>query len=391
MQSWSGNPLTRSGDKKDTEFVQNAKKGAAYVAVTTGGALLTTKCSRLPEAIEVRRPLFGAPDGSFDYRLVWLPAAVIDKAADSHAERILLGTAGDSFGVCLGPALWAVSVSGTFLDTLQKQHPSSVQDWQWQKGRELLGHMRKAELAVAGQALALVSWHSKNRFSPVNGLPTEAIEAGAKRADQQGKTRVYPRVDPVAIFAIISPDNQHILLGRSARFKKQGRQGFFSCLAGFIEPCEGVEEAVRREAHEEASVEVGVVQLELTQPWPIGRAGSCELMIGCFAQAVGRPGELPRAAPNDGELAEAVWFSRAQATAMLKRSLEGVRDGGVDVDEAVVPGDYAIAHHLIHRWAVEGFSFKTVAAGTNVATGGWVAAGAGLGAAITCGLFMAYL
>ena len=96
---------------------------------------------------------------------------------------------------------------------------------------------------------------------------------------------------------------------------------------------------MRREAWEEAGVRVGPVQLSHSQPWPIGRAGACELMIGCFAQAISQDGSLPEPKALDGELAEVAWFSRAQALAMIARAQAGIKDGGATREEAVVPGE----------------------------------------------------
>ena len=170
-----------------------------------------------------------------------------------------------------------------------------------------------------------------------------------------------------------------MLLGKSARFARLGRQGFFSCLAGFVEQAEAVEETVRREAMEEAGLLVGEVRLFASQPWPIGRAGACELMIGAFAQAkprvpcagtqtgvagsarvdsAGNLPELPPVAPLDGELVEVRWFSRDDVRLMIGRADRGVVDGSGSGQE-VVPGDYAIAYHLLKAWAIDGFTFET--------------------------------
>lgn len=74
----------------------------------------------------------------------------------------------------------------------------------------------------------------------------------------------YPRTDPTVIMAIVSPDGEGILLGRQKKWPK----GFYSCLAGFLEPGESLEEAVRREIHEESGVGVGKVTYHSSQPWP---------------------------------------------------------------------------------------------------------------------------
>jgi NAD+ diphosphatase len=119
----------------------------------------------------------------------------------------------------------------------------------------------------------------------------------------------------------------HCLLGRNKRFAG----GHYSTLAGFIEPGETIEEAVRREAYEEVRVRVGDVRYFASQPWPFPSS----LMIGCFAQALSREIEV-----DGNEILVAHWFGRAE----VKRMLEGAH-------EVKLPRRDAIAFHLIRNWA----------------------------------------
>jgi|SRR5579863_584753 len=108
----------------------------------------------------------------------------------------------------------------------------------------------------------------------------------------------------------------------------------FSALAGFVEPGETIEEAVRRELMEEASLKVGDVTYYATQPWPFPSS----LMIGCFAQAASRD-----ARADENELAEVRWIERRIARELIEgKQRDGIR----------LPPPIAIAHHLIKTWAL---------------------------------------
>jgi NAD+ diphosphatase len=137
----------------------------------------------------------------------------------------------------------------------------------------------------------------------------------------------FPRTDPVVIMLAI--DGERCLLGRQARFAP----AMYSCLAGFVEPGETIEDAVRRETAEEAGIAVGRVRYHASQPWPFPSS----LMIGCHAEAISR--DIVR---DEAELEACRWFGRAEVQAML---------AGLHPDGLKCPPDIAIAHHLIKAWA----------------------------------------
>jgi NAD+ diphosphatase len=143
------------------------------------------------------------------------------------------------------------------------------------------------------------------------------------------------------ISAVISSDKTKILLGKMKKMPSY----FYSCLSGFIEPCESIQEAVRREVFEESGVRIGKVQVIDSQPWPIGRGGTCELMIGCIAEAI-----TEDICIRDDEVEDVRWFSRIEALDMIESATS--REGFVPSDirtnpKPFVPGPYAIAYHLI--------------------------------------------
>lgn len=199
------------------------------------------------------------------------------------------------------------------------------------------------DLAISGLALALCVWHNNNRYSGLTGEKTESIECGMKRCVMKsGETvisKVYPRVDPVMIACVISPCKTKALLGKMRRMPNN----FYSCLSGFIEPCESIQEAVRREVWEESGVHVGAVEIIDSQPWPLGRGGGCELMIGCIAFA-----ETYEIVITEEEVEDVRWFDLETLKAMVEDSVEmkGFRGRA----SPFIPGPYAIAHHLIKHF-----------------------------------------
>jgi NAD+ diphosphatase len=200
------------------------------------------------------------------------------------------------------------------------------------------------ELAIVGQALAMAAWHNSNVYDGKLGLPTYPIECGMKRRCSPTSHKVYPRIDPAAISLVISPDQKQFLLGRMRSMPPN----FYSCLSGYIEPCESVAEAVTREVHEESGIFVHRVSLIDSQPWPIGRGGSCELMLGCIAYA--RTWEI---IITEEEVADVRWFSLEDARRLVAESLnqEGLPlDTRSQQNKVFIPGPYALAHHLIKKF-----------------------------------------
>ncbi|GMQ06922.1 hypothetical protein CsSME_00051334 [Camellia sinensis var. sinensis] len=140
------------------------------------------------------------------------------------------------------------------------------------------------DLAVAGHARALLEWRNISRFCGHCGEKTVPKEAGRRKqcSNELCKKRIYPRVDPVVIMLVIDKENDRALLSKQSRFVPR----MWSCLAGFIEPGESLEEAVRRETWEETGIEVGEVKYHSSQPWPVGpNSMPCQLMVGFFAYA----------------------------------------------------------------------------------------------------------
>jgi NAD+ diphosphatase len=184
-------------------------------------------------------------------------------------------------------------------------------------------------LGEIAQASALLSWHQGCKFCGTCGAATRPESAGYKRVCTACGKEHFPRTDPVTIMLITYKN--HCFLARSARFPEK----MVSCLAGFIEPGETIEEAVRRETLEEAGLRTGKVSYVASQPWPFPHS----LMIGCVAEA-----EHDDFVLEADELESGGWFSRADVRAMI----EGTHPLGMQV-----PPFGAIAHFLIAGWANE--------------------------------------
>ncbi len=173
---------------------------------------------------------------------------------------------------------------------------------------------------------ALGTWHGRHRFCANCGQETHARDGGWRRECPACGAQHFPRTDPVVIMLTALGDR--CLLGRQPQFAP----GMWSALAGFVEPGETLEEAVRREILEEAGVRVGAVRYHACQPWPFPMS----LMIGCLAEA-----ESETLVVDRNELEDARWFTRAETATMLARSHpEGL----------FTPPPVAIAHHLIRAF-----------------------------------------
>jgi NAD+ diphosphatase len=191
--------------------------------------------------------------------------------------------------------------------------------------REAATELPAEEAALAAYAGSLLAWHRRHRFCANCGKPTRHADGGHERHCEHCDAHHFPRTDPVVIVRVV--DGERLLLGRQASWPERR----FSVLAGFVEPGETLEEAVRREVREESSVELGEVGYVASQPWPFPSS----LMIGFHAVANG--GAEPR--PRDGELSEVRWFGRAEVEAAAAGS------GGVRL-----PPPYSISRRLIDGW-----------------------------------------
>ncbi|XP_078169962.1 nudix hydrolase homolog 19 [Carex rostrata] len=228
------------------------------------------------------------------------------------------------------------------------------------------------QLAIAGHARALLEWHGLTKFCGSCGTKMVPTSAGRRKqcTNDSCKKRIYPRVDPVVIMLVIDKENDRALLSRQSRFVPR----MWSCLAGFIEPGESLEEAVRRETLEETGIEVGEVIYHSSQPWPVGPSSMpCQLMVGFFAYAKSLDIHVDKKELEDAqwhsreEVKKAITFTeyeKAQKSTAVKvdQACKGVGQGphgfsfndyaleSGEMAPMFIPGPFAIAHHLISTW-----------------------------------------
>jgi NAD+ diphosphatase len=181
-------------------------------------------------------------------------------------------------------------------------------------------------LPPIAEAKAVLHWHARHRFCPNCGAGTLPVNGGWRRDCPQCKAEHFPRTDPVVI--MLASDHDRCLLGRSPRFVPT----MWSCLAGFVEPGESIEDAVHRETREEAGIVCGRVVYFASQPWPFPTS----LMIGCHAEAMTHEIVVDRE-----ELEDARWFTKDEVEAMLMRK---------HPQGLTTPPPVAIAHHIIRAW-----------------------------------------
>jgi NAD+ diphosphatase len=295
---FSGSPLDRAGNQRKNRDWLKARMNDA-----------TTRFLPLSDLKAQVEP----HDGRFT--LGWLTGTEADELLDATKGQLRL-----FLGLMDGIAHFAI-------DAGARPAPAGRR---YMDVRTVSTQLPEGEASILAQARSMIDWHARHGFCAKCGHATEPGEGGYLRQCQSAgcNTQHFPRTDPVVIMLV--EHEGRCLLGRGKNFPK----GSYSALAGFMEPGESLEEAVRREIFEEAGVKVGAVRYIGSQPWPFPSS----LMIGCIGEAVS--GEIT-IDPEEIEIAR--WFDRDQVTRMM-----------ADCDnpdaEFRTPGRIAMAHHLILRW-----------------------------------------
>ncbi len=226
-----------------------------------------------------------------------------------------------------GAPLFGMGISATAVEALMGRDDVRVSDL---RGAVMQGVLPAEELSAIAMAKSLVSWHQRHGYCANCGQKSAMSNGGWRRDCAACKTQHFPRTDPVVIMLVT--DGDRVLLGRQAQFPP----GMWSCLAGFVEIAETIEDAVRREVAEEAGIACTDVGYYRSQPWPYPSS----LMIGCTARATSTDIVVDKT-----ELEDARWFSRDEAAAMLKREHPAGLAG---------PHPFAIAYHLVAQWLNHG-------------------------------------
>lgn len=314
--AFTGVDLDRAGDgrRQDPEWVAALRADQGALAVLAGTAGLYVEGDRLGRV------------------------ALADAPAHPGAEPLLLGLEG-------GVPLYVVDEDPPEVPITRRPpfvgagglrgEPAEARASQRVGLRDAATVLGQDEGGLAAYAAALVNWHRAHRFCPTCGTESVLGEGGLTRHCPHCGAEHHPRIDPVVIMLITDGDAR-VLLGRQSVWPARR----YSCLAGFVEPGEGLEEAIAREIHEEVRVRVQPPRYLSSQPWPF----PASLMLGFHAAWAG--GEVQT---QYSELEHADWFTREQVAAAARD--DDWEGDGSDPDAVLrLPPRTAIARRLIDAW-----------------------------------------
>jgi len=329
----------RDGRAKTAEAIIGGKHMRIAETVTFGGSGLDRAAHLRGNAFEVAAlwaigqvlPIWRGKPLFLDDVLGWLPAG---HAVLAHAgPAVFLGLDDDvpRFGVDISgwsPEAGAEAVEAGFFEASVRTHPALPAPYAFAELRGLMAGLAPREAELVASAKAVLHWHRSHGFCAVCGAASGVTLAGWQRVCPACGAQHFPRTDPVVIM-LVTHGNK-LLMGRSPGWP----EGMYSCLAGFVEPGETIEAAVRREVMEESGVRVGEVRYLASQPW----AFPASLMIGCHALA-----ETDAITLDPAELEDALWVTREDMVSVMAGAhprLKPSRKG-------------AIAHFLIANWLAD--------------------------------------
>lgn len=217
---------------------------------------------------------------------------------------------------------------GQFVDQSAQLHPA-FPEARLVEVRGAMTALNPLDGECVATGRALINWHSTHRFCSNCGQPSAVEASGWQRKCPNCNTQHFPRTDPVVIMAITHGDR--LLLGRSPAWPER----MYSLLAGFVEPGETIEAAVRREVLEESAIAVGDVRYVACQPWPFPMS----LMFGCIGEA-----QSEAITTDATELADARWFGRDEVLSIVAGTHPSIN----------APRRGAIAGAIIAAWAEGG-------------------------------------
>ena len=249
--------------------------------------------------------------------------------SDSREPPIFVGLTPDGPIFAADISLWTpiedATTIGQFVDQSQQVHPG-LPGAKFAEIRGLMPSLTRLDGEIVATGKALLQWHSAHRFCANCGTPSVVESSGWVRKCPQCGTQHFPRTDPVVIMVIVHGDR--LLLGRNPVWPER----MYSLLAGFVEPGESIEAAVRREVFEESAIKVGPVRYVSAQPWPFPMS----LMFGCYGEAL-----TDEITIDPVELEAARWVHKDE----VKLILAGTHP------EINKPRPGAIAGALIEAWA----------------------------------------
>ena len=269
-------------------------------------------------------------------RLALLPTthALFSEATDPPVPPIFLGQSEDGNArfahdiSAWDPAALDTAAMQQFLDPTQQHHPALPDDHRFVELRSIMAHLNARDAELAATARSIFGWHRSHRFCSNCGAESRMAQSGWQRDCPTCNTSHFPRTDPVVIM-LITKGNK-VLMGRSPGWP----DGMYSLLAGFVEPGETLEAAVRREVFEEAGIRVGAVSYLSSQPWPFPSS----LMFGCAGEALNDDITI-----DPHEIEDALWISREDMLTVFSGqhpTMKPSRKG-------------AIAHFLLRNWLAD--------------------------------------
>lgn len=248
-------------------------------------------------------------------------------------EHILLGR--DGTGPCFAhdisdwePETLDETALAAFIDRSRQCHPLMDADQSFAELRSVMTRLTPRDAELAATAKAILGWHESHRFCSRCGAESVQCAAGWERICGACGGKHFPRTDPVVIMLITHGNS--VLMGRSPGWP----EGMYSLLAGFVEPGETIEAAVRREVFEESGIAVGPVDYLASQPWPYPSS----LMIGCRGHAVS-----DRITIDPAEIEDAQWVSRED----MVTAFAGAHPGILPARKG------AIAQFLLRNWLAD--------------------------------------
>ncbi|QFU09712.1 NADH pyrophosphatase [Rhodobacteraceae bacterium THAF1] len=274
------------------------------------------------------KPLIQDDPDSGALSLAHLPT---DHAAlRDSGQWVFLGVEGDTPRFAADISAWEPAempdTLGAFHDPSRQAHPDFAPA-EFAELRATMLQLTARDAELAATARGILEWHRLHRFCANCGHATDSAQCGWQRTCPSCERHHFPRTDPVVIMLVTRGNS--VLLGRSPGWP----DGMYSLLAGFVEPGETIEAAVRRETWEETGIRVGQVDYLASQPWPF----PASLMIGCRAEAVSSDIRV-----DPEEIEDALWLSREDAMQAMagKHRILPARKG-------------AIAHFLLTRWLAD--------------------------------------
>ncbi len=251
----------------------------------------------------------------------------------AREASVLLGREGGGVRLAADLSAWEpagvdAAAAAAFFDPTEQHHPDLPGDHRFAELRGVMTRLSARDAEYAATARAVTSWHQTHGFCARCGQPSQIIMAGWQRRCDGCGGHHFPRTDPVVIMLVTRGNS--VLIGRSPAWP----EGMHSLLAGFIDPGETIEAAVRREVFEETGVTVGRVDYLASQPWPF----PASLMIGCHAHATSSDITI-----DPVEIEAALWLTREemmQVIAGQNPQVKPARHG-------------SIAHFLVSAWLAD--------------------------------------